>query len=597
MANSKDLVTYDLQIEGSPFKAEFQILLIEVTNELNRVTRARVVMSDGSPAKADFPISANSQLEPGKGITLQAGYTGTNKTIFEGIITGLTIQNLPGQSPRLEIDCRDQAVKMTVDRKSAYFVKQKDSDIISTLIGNAGVGSDVKATDYQWPEVIQYYCTDWDFMLSRAEINGMYVMTDQNKVTVQPYKPTSAVATFTYGMDLFSFVTGIDARRQLSTVQSEGWSYKDQQLTTASGSEPSVPEQGNLTGKKLSSVASSGTFELVTTAPLESGPLKTWADARLTKSRYAMIRGTFKVQGTADVKPGDCIKLAGLGDRFNGTAFVSGIQHLVDDGQWYTEITTGIDDNWFVDRVDAEAPPAAGLLPGVSGLLNATVKKIDSDPDSETRIQVDIPVVEAAGDGVWARLANQYATSGAGYFWMPEVGDEVVVGFFNDDPRYPVILGSLYSSQKAPPLTPEAKNPKKAIYSKSLIYIEFDDENKVLTLTTPGENKIVFSDEDKSILVEDQNSNKIELNESGIKMTSPKDIEMQATGSVKITGTAGVEVTSDASMTLKATAELQAQGLSTEIKAETSLTLEGSAQAALKGGAEVQIQGAIVMIN
>ncbi|WP_459613983.1 phage baseplate assembly protein V [Dickeya oryzae] len=66
-------------------------------------------------------------------------------------------------------------------------------------------------------------------------------------------------------------------------------------------------------------------------------------------------------------------------------------------------------------------------------------------------------MTQAENDGLWARLASYYASSGIGAQFMPEVGDEVILGYFNNNPSDPVILGSLYSSKNPPPVTPEAK--------------------------------------------------------------------------------------------------------------------------------------------
>ncbi|MCB9233124.1 MAG: type VI secretion system tip protein VgrG [Bacteroidia bacterium] len=594
---AKDLATFDLLVEGSPYKNSFDVISIRVVKEINRIAYAQIKLQDGNPALQAFPLSDSGDLIPGKKIEIKMGYDSTNKTIFKGVITGHAIQNFPGTDGVLEIEARDEAVKMTIARNNKYYEKQKDSEIISSLIGNHGVSADVEATSYKWPEVIQYYCTDWDFMLARAEVNGMFVFTDNGKVSVKKLKSSGPVATFAYGPDIYGFSTGMDVRRQIPSVEAESWGFSSQALNSSSSSEPSAPAQGNLTGKKLSEVVGPSSFKLRTSAPLESAPLKAWADAQLAKSRFAFIRGTLQVPGLDSVNPGTCIKLEKMGDRFNGTAFVSGVEHRMEVGNWNTFITTGVDDNWYVDRVQTEARASVGLMPGIRGLLNATVVNIHEDPDSETRVKVSIPLITEGGDGIWARMSKQYATNGAGYFWMPEVGDEVIVGFLNEDPRFPVILGSLYSSQKTPPYTPDQKNTKKAIVSNTKIFIEFDDENKVLTIQTPSKNTVILSDKDKSISIHDQNGNKIDMTDAGIKMTSPKDIELTATGKVKIKGTAGVAINSDANIDIKATASLNAQGLSTSVKADTQLSLEGSAAAELKGGGMLTLKGGMVMIN
>jgi len=231
------------------------------------------------------------------------------------------------------------------------------------------------------------------------------------------------------------------------------------------------------------------------------------------------------------------------------------------------------------------------LLPGIEGIYNGTVKKIYEDPDNQFRVLVDLPLIEK-GEGVWARLSNFYATAGAGAFFMPEVGDEVIVGFLNQDPRFSVILGSLYSSKNKPfsGLEPNEKNSIKAIVSKSGIYIQFDDEKKVLTIETPNKNTVELSDEDKQISLKDQNGNSIVLSESGIEIKSSKNISISADENVTVKGTKGVSIESSPG-------DVSVSGMNVSIKADTQLSAEGSATAEFKGGAQASLKAAMVMIN
>lgn len=598
MATVNDLASFELLVNGSAFAQAYDILSISVLNEVNRITSATIVIRDGSPAGEDFPISDSADFVPGATIEIQAGFDGKNATIFKGIVTSHSVRCVNPSGPELEIIAKDEAVKMTIARNNANFTSKTDSDIITSLIGNyGGLSNSVDSTNYQWEELVQYYTSDWDFMLTRADANGMFVVTDQNKVSVKAFKSGSSAATFTYGLDVYAFVAGMDARRQLSAVSAQGWDYKTQAIVNASASEPSFPDQGNLSATKIAGATAPSSFLLSSTAPFENSVLQSWANAQLAKSRYAKIRGTIKILGNTSILPGSFITLAGMGARFNGEAFVSGVKHSIGDGEFFTTISTGVDDNWFAERPFVTSAPASALLPGVRGLVNATVKAIANDPGSETRVQINIPVISPSGDGIWARMANQYATNGAGFFWMPEVGDEVVVGFLNDDPGFPIIVGSLYSSNIAAPYTPDDKNSKKAIWSNSKIYIEFDDENKNLTITTPGANKVIFSDQNQNITLEDQNNNKVVMSSSGIKMTSPKDIELDATGNIKISGTGGVTISSSASMSLEASADLTGKGLSVSLSADTEMQVKGSATAEFSSGGETSLKGSIVMIN
>jgi uncharacterized protein involved in type VI secretion and phage assembly len=153
---------------------------------------------------------------------------------------------------------------------------------------------------------------------------------------------------------------------------------------------------------------------------------------------------------------------------------------------------------------------------------------------------------------------------GFGAFVTPEIGDEVILGFFNNDPSCPVILGSLYSSKHVPPYELTAENNFKAIVTRSKLKLEFDEEKKIITLITPGKNKVVISDEGKSILLQDQNNNKVELSPTGILLDSPKDITINAKGKVAISAVQNIEIA--AQMDVKTT------GLNISSSANVSLS-------------------------
>jgi len=198
-------------------------------------------------------------------------------------------------------------------------------------------------------------------------------------------------------------------------------------------------------------------------------------------------------------------------------------------------------------------------------------------------------VMQADQEGVWARLASFYASDGIGAFFIPEIGDEVVLGYLNNDPNNPIILGSLYSSKRAAPYELTADNYTKALVTKAELKVEFDDEKKVITIVTPGENTVVLNDDEKSILLQDQNGNKVELADSGITIDSPKDISITATGKITLDATGEVAITSKA--------DVSVEGLNVNNTAQVGFKAEGSATAELSASGQTTVKGAMVMIN
>ena len=586
------VVTYSISAAGSAIPDTYQVYSIRIDQTINRISTATITLLDGNAAAESFTVSASATFVPGTEISIEVGYDSTNTVVFSGIVTKQSIQIANSTGPMLEVECMDKAIKMTVGRKSAGYSKTKDSDVISTLISGAGLSASVTATSTQLPELVQYYVSDWDFMLARAEVNSMVVSTINGKVSVfNPTTETTSVLTLTYGDNLMEFNAELNAITQLKQVTASAWDHSSQKLIQATAAN-NLAGPGNLSSKTLADVVGLASYDLQTTAAESNDDLTAWAKAQMLKSELSKIIGDARFQGTATVVPGKYLTVAGAGARFDGDHFVSAVQHDISDGNWITEVSIGLSPQWFVQEKEIEAPPAAGLLPGISGLFNATVKQIDSDPDNEYRILVEVALFNDKGTGLWARLANFYSTNGQGAFFLPEVGDEVVLGFLNQDPRFPVILGSMYSQKIKPysECTPNAKNSMKAIVTKSELRIMFDDENKILTLITPDKNTLTLDDKNKQIEVKDENGNSMVMSSSGITIKSDKDITLQAGQKVTIKGNSGVDIESSGG-------DVDIKGNNINETANMQYVAKGSMTAAVQGGTELTLKAAMVMIN
>jgi uncharacterized protein involved in type VI secretion and phage assembly len=254
--------------------------------------------------------------------------------------------------------------------------------------------------------------------------------------------------------------------------------------------------------------------------------------------------------------------------------FVTGVRHDFDLVQgWKTHVQFGGVDKRLADDEGVAAPKASALLPGVSGLQIGVVAS-NEDPDGEHRVRVRMPLVSADEDGAWARVAAPDAGDGRGFFFRPEIGDEVVLGFLNDDPRRAVVLGMLHSSAKPAPLAGSDENDEKVYQSRSKMKLYFDDKKKIMRLETPAGNRVALSEEDKAIKIEDQNGNKIEMTPDGIKITSSKALELKA----------GTELKLESATSFKA-------------KGGTELKLEGAASAEISSAAITKVKGSLLQLN
>lgn len=573
-----DLITFTITIDGKELSGKYHILEISVYKAVNKIPSAKITLADGDAATEDFPISNTDDLIPGKVITIAAGYQSKESVLFKGVIARHNIAIGNAKTTALHIECKDPAAALTVNRNSTIFEAVTDSDAIDTIIGTYsgdGVTSGtLTTTSVQYPQLVQYNALDWDFMLSRAEANGLLVFVNDGEISVEaPDTSSSPALQLRYGDTILSYNAKLGALSQQQSVKAFSWNPAEQAITEVEGNSPDVAEGGNLSASDLADVFASDSCNLYSTS-LSEDELQNWADATFLRSELAKVCGEVTFQGYAGIKPGDVIEIQGVGDRLNGSYFVAGICHTIKNGNWLTTVHFGLSSSFFSEQMAVSVPSASGLLPAVSGLEVGKVVQLQDDPDSEGRILVKLPLIEGEGlTGVWARLATSYAGTNRGISFLPEIDDEVIVGFLNDDPRSPVVLGSVHSSANPSPVAATDENFQKGITTGGALKLLFDDEKKVTTVETPGGNTLVLSDDAKGITLKDQNGNSIVMDSNGITINSAKDITMNAQGDVTV------------------------QGVNVNLEAQAKLAGKGSAGVQIESSANMVLKGALVQIN
>jgi uncharacterized protein involved in type VI secretion and phage assembly len=139
----------------------------------------------------------------------------------------------------------------------------------------------------------------------------------------------------------------------------------------------------------------------------------------------------------------------------------------------------------------------------IHGVVTGQVASVD-DPDQQGRIQVSLPYLGGQNESCWAPVATMMAGGGTGSWFMPEVGNEVLIAFNQDDVAHPYIVGFLWNGQDGPP--------------------DPDPKNRVIL--TPGGHTLRFQDADgsKKVILQSSSGQVITLDDSGsgsITVTSP----------------------------------------------------------------------------
>ena len=324
-----------------------------------------------------------------------------------------------------------------------------------------------------------------------------------------------------YGVNILELECEMDARSQFQKITARVWDSSKQALSTAQAKEPLIKEAGNLTSVKLAKFAGLDHFTLQHGGQMTNTELQTWADAELQCSRLSKIVGRAKVVGRASVKPGSTVVVKGIGERFSGQLWVSGVKHVIENGNWESEIQFGLPHGEFSKKYGKAGNRVDSCYASTNqGHQIGIVTQLQDDPEGEFRVQVKMPLMDLQGAYIWARVVSPDAGSDRGFFFRPEIGDEVVLGFLGSNPGDALLIGSLHSSAVPTPFMPTDENPIKGYVSRDGVKVVLNDELQSMTVETPHGNRLSLSDNDREVEITDQNGNKIKLSTSGIDISS-----------------------------------------------------------------------------
>jgi uncharacterized protein involved in type VI secretion and phage assembly len=186
-----------------------------------------------------------------------------------------------------------------------------------------------------------------------------------------------------------------------------------------------------------------------------------------------------------------------------------------------------------------------GVVPGI-----VTDNK---DPNNMGQVRVHFPWLSDDNVSWWARMAVPMGGPGRGIYFLPEVGDEVLVSFFHGDVSAPYIVGALWNGKDAPPANnSDGQNNLRVIHSRSGHLVRLDDTNgdeKIEIIDKTGDNKITIKSSDNSLSLECTGNmsldckGKLSLHASmGIEMTSDADIKIQANATMDVESTAPMTI-------------------------------------------------------
>jgi uncharacterized protein involved in type VI secretion and phage assembly len=208
-----------------------------------------------------------------------------------------------------------------------------------------------------------------------------------------------------------------------------------------------------------------------------------------------------------------------------------------------------MDETMLSGRGEAERE-ADGFLRGL-----AVGKVTDNkDPEGLARVRVHLPWHAGNDTSYWARTARPMAGPDRGSYFLPEVGDEVLVGAENGDPSHLYVLGTLWNGKQRPPANnDDGANNTRLIKSRSGHLVRFNDDEAA-----------------PEVEVSLVNGKKLLLDSDGVTLTDGQTNTLSFT-----TDSGSIEITAGQSLTLKAPNIAIEATEAIDVKAPGTLTLQG----------------------
>src|SRR6185369_10379124 len=189
----------------------------------------------------------------------------------------------------------------------------------------------------------------------------------------------------------------------------------------------------------------------------------------------------------------------------------------------------------------------------ISGVVVGVVTNTQ-DPAGLGRVKVKFPWLSDADESFWARAAVPMAGKARGFYFLPEVDDEVLMAFEHGDARFPYVLGALWNGQDKPPETnDEGKNNMRSIKSRSGHVVRLDDtdgKEKIQIIDKSGKNSLVFDTAKNTITITSDKDITLSAPQGTIKLDAQK-IEIKSSADSKIEAGAGMDVKASAVMNIK----------------------------------------------
>jgi uncharacterized protein involved in type VI secretion and phage assembly len=258
-------------------------------------------------------------------------------------------------------------------------------------------------------------------------------------------------------------------------------------------------------------------------------------------------------RGEPMLRAGTAVNVAAVSTPFAGQYTLSRTRHVFDQDGYGTEFhVSGRSDRSLLGLTrGALGAPDAERLARIPGLVPAIVTD-NNDPDAQGRVLVRFPWLGPKADtpavSTWAPVVQFGAGNGRGAMFIPEVDDEVLVGFDHGNVDHPYVLGGLYNGVDQPPLqddlidTSVGKVNQRGFVSRlghQIVFLDSDAKSGITLKTAQGKISLELSEANGELHI---------TVDGKVLIESTGDLQLTAQGSLQLSGSAGVKIESSATV-------------------------------------------------
>lgn len=499
----------------------------------------------------------NGPFDLTKEIEIEAAKQDGNKiSLIKGEITALEPLYNEGMVAELLVRGYDKSHRMFRENKSKAYLNKKDSDLAEEIANVAGLQTEIERTSGVYDHIYQRNQTDLNFLMQRAWRIGFECFVSDGKLYFRSPPSGDASLTLTWGSDLLSFHPRMTLAEQVDEVVVKGWDIDKKEAIVGRANQGHLYAniQESKDGKSWSQSFGNGKKVIVDQPVISQSEADTLATARLDEVSGAFVEAEGVAFRRPDIKAGVMVNIENLGERFSGAYLVTHALHvLTADGLTTTFNVRGSRTGLLSEQFHRQP-----LVDRWQGFVIAVVTNTD-DPQNWGRVKIKYPWLTDDAESNWARVVGIGAGPETGYCTIPEVGDEVLVGFIHGDFSHPCVIGGLWNGQdKLPPETesaPSGEKPKvRTWHSRSGHKIAiYDNADNKIEIVTSGGHELTLDDANRKISLLSSGGLKMTLDDGGSKITieSGNEVEVKATGNLKIQAGANLDIQASGQVNIK----------------------------------------------